>query len=305
MHSKRRLVKLSIAVGLMCLLAGSAIAAEINDHPLISRYPDSVPGRQDHNEFDAYPLITGVDSESWQPTGPTLEGKVTRTSYYNPSERSILEIFRNYELALAEAGFEILWSCAAAECGPSWAASAWDRFNGIKTATGGDKRYLAARLESADGEAYVAVTVNRRRHQIDVIEIAPMETGLVTVSADALAAALAARGRVEVPGIFFDTDKAMIKAESKPALDEIARLMSDQGDLAVFVVGHTDITGTLDHNMKLSRERAAAVVEALVADYGIARTRLDPHGVGPLAPATANTSEAGRAANRRVELVAR
>jgi outer membrane protein OmpA-like peptidoglycan-associated protein len=300
-----RLARTLITVGLIGFASGTAIAADIADHPLVSSYPGSQAGRQNQEDFAEYQLVTGIDTDGWQPTGEKLEGRVTRTSYYSPRDRSILEIFRNYEQALAGAGFEILWKCEAADCGPSWAGSAWSRYNGMTTTSGQDKRYLAARLDTGETVAYVAVMVNKNRHEIDVIEVQEMETGLVVVNADALASALAARGRVEVPGIFFDTDKAVVKEESKAALDEIAKLLGAQPDLKVFVVGHTDITGSLDHNMTLSRARAAAVVDALVADYGIARDRLDPHGVGPLAPNTSNSSDSGRAKNRRVELVAR
>ncbi len=55
--------------------------------------------------------------------------------------------------------------------------------------------------------------------------------------------------------------------------------------------------------MELSRSRAAAVVQALTTKYGIPASRLAPFGVGPYAPVASNDSEAGRALNRRVELV--
>ena len=73
----------------------------------------------------------------------------------------------------------------------------------------------------------------------------------------------------------------------------------------MYIVGHTDMTGRFQHNHTLSEARARAVVAALVENYGIAVSRLEGHGVGPLAPLAANTSERGRAKNRRVELVAR
>ncbi|GBE51548.1 outer membrane porin F precursor [bacterium BMS3Bbin13] len=73
----------------------------------------------------------------------------------------------------------------------------------------------------------------------------------------------------------------------------------------VYVVGHTDDRGTLAHNLDLSRRRAAAVVAALVGRFHIAAGRLSAEGVGPLAPVAANATAAGRARNRRVELVAR
>ncbi len=71
------------------------------------------------------------------------------------------------------------------------------------------------------------------------------------------------------------------------------------------MVGHTDISGDLAHNRELSEQRAQAVVTAMVGSYGVARERLAGYGVGPLAPAATNATEAGRALNRRVEVVER
>ena len=75
--------------------------------------------------------------------------------------------------------------------------------------------------------------------------------------------------------------------------------------LNVFIVGHTDNTGTFEHNMKLSMDRATSVVNTLVAKHGIAAARLKAVGDGPTAPVASNDSEEGRAKNRRVELVKR
>jgi outer membrane protein OmpA-like peptidoglycan-associated protein len=106
-------------------------------------------------------------------------------------------------------------------------------------------------------------------------------------------------------GLFFDTDKAVLTPESRPALDVIAQFLEDDPSLQVFIVGHTDTDGTLEHNMTLSLDRAKAVVAALTTHYGISVARLSAHGVGPLSPAKTNRSDAGKSANRRVEMVAR
>ncbi|MCW9094243.1 MAG: OmpA family protein, partial [Ignavibacteriaceae bacterium] len=66
---------------------------------------------------------------------------------------------------------------------------------------------------------------------------------------------------------------------------------------------HTDNVGKIDYNMKLSLERAEAVVKTLVEKYGVSQKRLNSYGVGPLAPVSSNETEEGRALNRRVELV--
>lgn len=84
---------------------------------------------------------------------------------------------------------------------------------------------------------------------------------------------------------------------------EIAKLLKADAKLKLYVVGHTDNAGTFDYNLRLSKDRAAAVVTALTAKHGIAAARLLPFGAGPAAPVASNDAEAGRAKNRRVELV--
>ncbi len=132
-----------------------------------------------------------------------------------------------------------------------------------------------------------------------------MQGDKIVADAAALAQAIEREGKVSVYGIYFDTDKSDIKPESKPALDEIAKLLQSRSDLKIFVVGHTDITGALAHNRSLSEARPRAVVKALVSNYSIHAGRLEGYGVGPLAPTAPNASADGRAKNRRVELVAR
>ena len=110
---------------------------------------------------------------------------------------------------------------------------------------------------------------------------------------------------MRIYGILFDVDKADIRPESKPTLDAIAELLRAQPELSIFVVGHTDSTGALDHNLKLSAARGPRGRRRARPDYGVAAARLDPHGVGPLAPVAPNTTDDGRQLNRRVELVAR
>ena len=73
--------------------------------------------------------------------------------------------------------------------------------------------------------------------------------------------------------------------------------------MKVHIVGHTDNVGIFDSNMKLSRDRAEAVVKALAGNYSISAARMQAGGVGPLSPAASNLTDSGRAKNRRVELV--
>nr|WP_244635964.1 OmpA family protein [Chthonobacter albigriseus] len=112
-------------------------------------------------------------------------------------------------------------------------------------------------------------------------------------------------GRISLYGILFDFDKATLKDESKPTLDEIAKLLTEDPDLELLVVGHTDSEGSFDYNLDLSNRRAAAVAAALVETYGIPQARLSSFGCSFAAPVASNADEAGRAKNRRVELVQR
>ncbi len=153
-------------------------------------------------------------------------------------------------------------------------------------------------------ETWVAVEAfnEGREYQLDIIEKQVMQQDVVA-NAAAFQSGLKENGHVEVPGIFFEFGKSDIKAESEPALAEIAKLLRSNPSLKVWVVGHTDSVGLVESNMTLSSARAAAVVQALV-QKGIEPKRLAAHGAGPYAPIASNAAEAGRAHNRRVELVA-
>ena len=166
-----------------------------------------------------------------------------------------------------------------------------------------DSRYLAARLARPEGDVYVALHVATIETKIVVVEVKPMETGLVKISADALNKDLDHVGHVAVYELLFDTAKADLKPESDGALKEISALLVKSPTLKLHVVGHTDNVGVLAQNLDLSKRRAQAVVTALTTTYKVAAARLHADGVGPLAPVASNDGEAGRAKNRRVEIV--
>lgn len=141
-------------------------------------------------------------------------------------------------------------------------------------------------------------------YRITVIEKQEMRQEVTAKAAD-WQASIQNSGHAAVYGIHFDTDKAEVKPESEPAINEIATLLKQNPSLSIYVAGHTDSTGEYLHNLRLSEARAKAVVSVLVSKHGIAASRLIACGVGPVAPAAANDTEEGRAQNRRVELVKR
>ncbi len=109
-------------------------------------------------------------------------------------------------------------------------------------------------------------------------------------------------GKIITYAITFDIGKANIKPESMTEINRIAQLMKDNGDLKFEVQGHTDNTGTVAGNQKLSDQRAQAIVNKLV-EMGIAANRLSAKGMGQSAPLADNSTDEGRAKNRRVEFI--
>lgn len=103
-------------------------------------------------------------------------------------------------------------------------------------------------------------------------------------------------------GILFAFDSAEVNPGAQAIVAKIAGIMEQHPTLELAVVGYTDNTGDFNYNLGLSKRRADAIVSELVTD-GIARDRLAGVGVGPLNPIAPNTTEQGRAENRRVELV--
>jgi outer membrane protein OmpA-like peptidoglycan-associated protein len=148
---------------------------------------------------------------------------------------------------------------------------------------------------------YVECYNEGRIYEVTIVEAQAMRQD-VTADAAAMGKDIVASGKTVIYGIYFDTGSATIKPESEPALVEMVKLLKSTPALKAFVVGHTDNVGSLELNLKLSGDRADALVKALVV-RGIAPGRLKAAGVGPYCPIGSNASEEGKAKNRRVELV--
>jgi OmpA-OmpF porin, OOP family len=136
---------------------------------------------------------------------------------------------------------------------------------------------------------------------VAVLEKQAMQSSIAFLDATAMKKALDQDGRVALY-INFDIDKATIRPDAQPVIDEINKLMSNSADLKLSIEGHTDSTGNADHNRTLSNNRARSVLGALVG-LGIDPARLSSKGFGPDKPLADNGTEDGRAKNRRVELV--
>jgi OOP family OmpA-OmpF porin len=256
------------------------------------------------------------------------EGRLTRIYYtLEGGKRTHGEVYRNYMKALRDAGFDILASgvheknIRGPEVGTrNWqeiffAANPWENNSPANSMLGGSSTAggsgsIIAMKERAEDTLYVAVSVYHYSDKnvstlVDVLETGNAETGLIVADAEAIGKGIKENGRVVLDGILFDTGKATLKDESKAALNQITLYLKEHSGGLFYVVGHTDSEGTLESNQTLSEDRAKAVVNALVKDFGIDTKRLAGYGVGPLVPVFTNASEGGREQNRRVELVER
>ena len=259
------------------LIVGVALAeADViasKDHPLLTRMPDYYISHYNVSDFAGFdPTVIGGKDVHW-------EGKVYSFGYSRKEGGrpiSMLQIVRNYETAIKQAGGKIL---------------------------GGDERRVAAEIRQKGAliGVYVEAFNDGRDYSLTIVESQAMQQEVVA-DAKAMGNDLANTGKTIVYGIHFDTASATIKPDSEAALVEIVKLLKGSPTLNVYVVGHTDSVGSLDSNLKLSSARAAAVVNALVA-RGIAASRLKSAGVGPYSPVASNDTDAGKAKNRRVEFV--
>lgn len=114
---------------------------------------------------------------------------------------------------------------------------------------------------------------------------------------------LITEGKFVTLGILFDSGSDKIKPESYGTLKEIATVLKDNPEVRVNIVGHTDSDGETAANQKLSEKRAEAIKSALNTDFSIDKSRMETIGKGESEPAEPNTSEKGKASNRRVEFI--
>jgi len=298
------------AFALFAPAAASAQTRDVagsKDFPGIGRFAGSVISGHQVRNFDvarmqAAPFKDGKPSDT-----PRLEGRITRIAYRTGAGPSITEVSRNFETQLTKAGFAPLLDCDTDACGGIPFTEAIEALPIPQMWVDGfNYHYFAGRKTENGRETYASVLVSENNHeiytQLTVAELGAIENKMV--DADTMAKGLREAGRIALYGIYFDTDKAVIRPESRPTLDQIAKLLASQVSLSVYIVGHTDSQGPYTYNLDLSRRRAEAIAQELVKTYHIGAPRLQTAGVAHLSPVGSNASEAGRALNRRVELVA-
>lgn len=245
------------------------------DHPLITRMPDFWISEYKVDEYGSY-KFTGSDKKP-----VVIEGHKYSILYKiisGASDPGELKIRRNVQDALKKIGGKILHD---------------DNFSKVTTIL----------VQKDNKETWIEVRCySGIMYRLTIVEREKMEQE-ITANADAMGNDINSTGHVSVYGIYFDSGKSEIKPESDSALVQISLLLKNNSTLKLYVVGHTDNVGSIDSNMKLSKDRADAVVNSLTARYSISPDRLKAYGVASLSPVASNDTEEGKAKNRRVELV--
>lgn len=276
----RRMVVQALWVLLWCAVPAMAQqdAEGSKDHPLVPRMAGFYISDASARDFDAFEFPISADSEQ------RVEGRYWKIEYWlreGAKTPSPLEISRNYENAFSAKGGRV-------------------RFRES------DAAETTLVLPQGTGELWMHIDVSNagETYTLTIVERAGM-TQQVALTAAAIADALKTQGSIALRNILFDTGKATLRPESAAELALVVEVLKADPALRLEVQGHTDNTGTAAANLTLSQQRAAAVRDYLVTTGGIAAARLTSAGFGDTKPVAPNDTDAGRALNRRVELVRR
>ncbi len=280
------------------------------DYPLVSRFRGSVIEWYEHKNFNTYFILEKQDQNL---VPKEIDGEIIRIQYSAGKDHSITEIARSYETALKNAGFTLALNLDEHNSPSNLNEQLYfGEFDGLNKLPGGSIKpdhngawsYLEAMGEKDGKDIYIVIYITNHDFPLitfDAVEVKKMESGLVT--AQNIDKGISSAGHITLAGIYFDTGKSTIKPESDKALANIAVYLKAHPGKKYLIVGHTDNVGDFASNLTLSTDRAEAVAAELTAKYGIDPAQLTPYGVAFAAPVASNASDAGRARNRRVELV--
>jgi outer membrane protein OmpA-like peptidoglycan-associated protein len=243
------------------------------DYRLIGHMPGYTADTPTKRNFDKadFTVQKGDDTND-----VSVEGALYDVNYMvdGDTPESDLAIQQNYRDALAKLGAQILYT---------------------------DDSTTTARLERDGRTIWLKIASQQTEVEVTAIDEKPFAASIQPPTADAMKAALDKDGHVALY-VNFDFNKATLRPDAKPVIDQVAALLKNDAALKLEVDGYTDNVGADDYNVKLSQARAAAVVAALKTE-GADVSRLSSNGFGPANPIADQSTAEGRAKNRRVELV--
>jgi OOP family OmpA-OmpF porin len=239
---------------------------------------------------------------------------VRRTVWAMGGEQTISEVRSGIMEQLERSGYETLFTCVARECGgydfrfaievvdePMMRVDLRDyEFITAKQTVNDEPAYVTFLLSKSPVSVYVQMTEYRPITDNEAL-VETVETGPIVATETPVAAS--AEISVVLEGLTFETGSTELGADPNGALAALAEKLQSDETLRVLLVGHSDMSGTLEGNITVSRKRAQSVRNALISDHGISADRLEAHGAGFLSPRASNDTEEGAQKNRRVEAV--
>ena len=312
-------MKNTLFAAVFCLLSATPALAQEDtpgskDHELLSRYEGSWINRYNHKQFDefVYPISAELVDYNKLKDFKTIEGEITTIEYNVPDGVTATQIFRTYQTQLTKAGFKTVFTCRNAECGDMPLQFVREYMSGPSSQIGnsmiGKKgNVLVVTGTHMESPYTVVLTVgdyrDDTRYALQIVKSEKLDTEKVDVAT--VTDQLTSDGKYAFYGILFELNSATLQAESAEALQVMADYLKANPAQKVLIVGHTDNSGELEHNMTLSQKRSAQVAAELALKYGVESSQMTAVGVGMSSPVSSNGTEEGRALNRRVELVLR
>ena len=320
---KYQLIFLMLIIPLLQLAAQDIAGSQ--DHKLITRFPKSKIISYYQNEYNELKFaIKPAKAEEPPKEWLTVSGKHTSIIYEAPADKTTIQIMKNYRDAILAKGGELLFECSNGKCAGTDAWYNAKFFNGVYISNRGggvshyehfdayhaSQKYLVAKIVTTNKVYYLEVGMTPKYDEqsvkicIEIVEEEILASGLISVNADVIKEKMDAEGKIALYGIFFDTGKATLQSVSATELGHLITYLQQNQIVNIYIVGHTDDTGSQAMNQQLSEKRAAAVKNYLL-EKGITDNRIIAQGVGPYAPVATNETEEGRKLNRRVEIVKR
>ncbi len=321
--------KLTLILAVVALMISTSIFAQdfneikeikdAKDYPLVSRFQGSKLIFYKKTKWDTYKLPVYKDNtkEPNYKSPLVLEGQVERWQYVTTPDNNPAYVMKNFESAFKKSGYKILLEGKPGDDFEEGVASFYGDYYGSQEdlnlekfgfgfdAIGKHKAIIISKTNKNGKDIYIAEVISDFDNVTvitqDVIEVEEAETGMVT--AKSINEGIAANGHIAIYDIHFDSGKSEIKPESAEALKNIAEYLNAHSDKKYIIVGHTDNTGDFEANLKLSQERADAVKNELVSKYSVKSEQLKTYGDGQTAPVATNSTDEGKAKNRRVEIV--
>jgi OmpA-OmpF porin, OOP family len=272
---------LMLALSLSNFVNAQNDADGCKDHPLLTRLENFYISNCEENYNELQLQMSSSNAE-------TKEGNLFRIYYrFNFDSgaklKSALQVIRNYEVAITKNGGKMIY----------------------KNSNGQEGSLEATYCLSAKGKeywiklsAFAGTPSAIEAFYLDVLEMEAMKQ---EVDANDMFETINKNGFIALY-INFETGKSEIKAESKPIIDQIFKMLKQNADFKISIEGHTDNVGSEKSNQTLSESRAKSVMNALVSK-GINASRLKFKGWGQIKPIADNKTEEGKAKNRRVEIV--